>query len=41
VQTLGYEVVDAFYVRDADGGPLDRDHVHELELAVSSALAEL
>jgi [protein-PII] uridylyltransferase len=41
VQTLGHEVVDAFYVRDADGNPLDRDHVAELELAVTSALDAL
>jgi [protein-PII] uridylyltransferase len=41
VQTLGHEVVDAFYLRDADGGPLDRDHLAELELAVRSALDEL
>ena len=40
VQTLGHEVVDAFYVRDADGGPLDRDHLAELELAVTASLAE-
>jgi [protein-PII] uridylyltransferase len=41
VQTLGHEVVDAFYLRDADGGPLDRDHVAELELAVVSAIDAL
>ncbi|MEX1176901.1 MAG: hypothetical protein WEB09_00435 [Nitriliruptor sp.] len=41
VQTLGYEVVDAFYVRDADGSPLDRDHTAELELAITAALDEL
>ncbi len=40
-QTLGYEVVDVFYVRDADGLPLDADHVTELELAVTAALAAL
>jgi [protein-PII] uridylyltransferase len=41
VQTLGHEVVDAFYVRDADGRPLDRDHLAELELAVTAAIDEL
>lgn len=40
VQTLGFEVVDAFYVRDAEGQPLDPDHLVELELGVASALAE-
>jgi [protein-PII] uridylyltransferase len=38
VQTIGHEVVDVFYVRDADGRPLDPDHLTELELAVRSAL---
>ncbi len=38
VSTIGHEVVDAFYVRDAQGGPLDADHVTELELAIRSAL---
>ena len=38
VQTIGHEVVDAFYLRDADGQPLDTDHLAELELAVRSAL---
>ncbi|WP_052664257.1 HD domain-containing protein [Nitriliruptor alkaliphilus] len=41
VQTLGHEVVDAFYLRDAEGNPLDRDHLTELELGVRSALDEL
>jgi [protein-PII] uridylyltransferase len=41
VQTLGHEVVDVFELRDADGGPLDPDHVAELELAVQAAIAEL
>lgn len=41
VQTLGHEVVDVFYVRDADGAPLDGDHVSELELAVTAAIDEL
>lgn len=40
VQTLGFEVVDVFYVRDAEGQPLDRDHLTELELAVAAALDE-
>jgi [protein-PII] uridylyltransferase len=40
VQTLGDEVVDVFYLRDAEDRPLDRDHVAELELAVRSALDE-
>ncbi len=41
VQTLGHEVVDVFYVRDADGRPLDDDHLAELELAVAAAIDEL
>ncbi|MTV26627.1 [protein-PII] uridylyltransferase [Nitriliruptoraceae bacterium ZYF776] len=41
VQTLGHEVVDAFYLRDADGNPLDRDHVAELELAITAAIDAL
>lgn len=38
ITTLGHEVVDVFYVRDATGAPLDDDHVTEVELAVRSAL---
>jgi [protein-PII] uridylyltransferase len=41
VQTLGHEVVDVFELRDAEGGPLDADHVAELELAVRAAIDEL
>jgi [protein-PII] uridylyltransferase len=41
IQTLGREVVDVFSVRDADGNPLDADHLSELELAVAGAIAEL
>jgi [protein-PII] uridylyltransferase len=41
VQTIGHEVVDVFELRDADGGPLDADHVAELQLAVEAAIAEL
>lgn len=41
VQTVGHEVVDAFYLRDADGRPLDDHHLQELELAVGAALDEL
>jgi [protein-PII] uridylyltransferase len=41
VQTLGREAVDVFSVRDADGRPLDDDHVAELRLAVEGALEEL
>ena len=40
VLTMGFEVVDTFYVRDADGQPLDEDHTRELDLAVTAALAE-
>lgn len=40
VQTLGHEVVDAFYVRDADGGkPVDVAHLAEAERAILAALA--
>lgn len=38
VETIGHEVVDVFFVRDADGRPLDADHVRELTLAVRAAL---
>lgn len=41
VQTIGHEVVDVFSVRDARGGPLDADHLAELELAIRSALDDL
>ena len=41
IQTLGREVVDVFSVRDADGKPLDADHLDELELAVAGAVTEL
>jgi [protein-PII] uridylyltransferase len=41
VQTIGHEVVDVFYVRDATGAPLDADHVAEVELAVAAALDAL
>ena len=35
VQTLGSDVVDAFYVRDASGAKiLDEDHLAEIELSV-------
>ncbi|MGH3442766.1 MAG: [protein-PII] uridylyltransferase [Nitriliruptorales bacterium] len=39
IDTLGHEVVDVFYVRDAAGLPLDADHADEVRLAVTSALA--
>ncbi|HEX9890326.1 MAG TPA: [protein-PII] uridylyltransferase [Nitriliruptorales bacterium] len=39
ISTVGHEVADAFYVRDAAGNPLDEDHAAELVLAVESALA--
>ena len=41
IQTVGHEAMDVFYVRDADGRPLDDDHLSELELGVSAAIAEL
>jgi [protein-PII] uridylyltransferase len=41
VQTVGHEVVDVFELRDAEGGPLDADHVAELELALRAAIDEL
>ena len=35
VQTLGSDVVDAFYVRDASGDKItDEDHLAEIELSV-------
>lgn len=39
IQTMGHEVVDVFYVRGADGRPLDDDHAEEAELAITAALA--
>ncbi|MFA9446007.1 [protein-PII] uridylyltransferase [Egicoccus sp. AB-alg6-2] len=41
IQTIGREVVDVFAVRDADGNPLDADHLSELELAVTASIDEL
>jgi [protein-PII] uridylyltransferase len=41
VQTVGHEVVDVFELRDADGSPLDADHLAELQLAVQAAIDEL
>ncbi len=38
IQTLGHEAVDAFYVRDAAGSPLDDDHAREVRLGVTTAL---
>lgn len=40
VQTVGHEVTDVFYLRDRRNGPLDDDQRSELELAVTTALAE-
>lgn len=40
-QTLNHEVVDAFYVTDGDGKPLDADHRTEVELGIRHALAGL
>ncbi|HAZ18464.1 MAG TPA: [protein-PII] uridylyltransferase, partial [Acidimicrobiaceae bacterium] len=35
VQTLGSDVVDAFYIRDASGGKItDEDHLAEIELSI-------
>ena len=41
VETRGHEVVDVFELRDGDGGPLAADHLAELELAITEAIAEL
>lgn len=38
IDTVGHEVIDAFYVRDVGGAPLDDDHAAEVVLAVSAAL---
>lgn len=40
VQTVGHEVTDVFYLRDRRDGSLDDDQRSELELAVTTALAE-
>ena len=35
VQTLGSDVIDAFYVRDSQGNKImDQEHLAEIELAV-------
>jgi [protein-PII] uridylyltransferase len=40
VQTLGHEVVDSFYVRDAGGSKIqDPDHLREIERAVLAAVS--
>ena len=41
IQMIGHEVLDVFYVRDADGGRLDDDHLGELELAITAAVEAL
>lgn len=41
IQTIGHEVVDVFFARDGEGGPLDADHRAEVELGITAALAEL
>jgi [protein-PII] uridylyltransferase len=41
IQTIGHEVLDVFELRDAEGGPLDGDHVTELDLAIRAAIDEL
>lgn len=38
ITTLGHEVVDAFYLRDARGEPLDDAHQRELVFALEAAL---
>jgi [protein-PII] uridylyltransferase len=41
IQTLGHEVVDSFYVRDALGEKVtDADHLRELERALMAVLTE-
>jgi [protein-PII] uridylyltransferase len=39
VETLGAEVVDAFYVTDAAGGPLPPDAAEAVRRAVEESLA--
>jgi [protein-PII] uridylyltransferase len=39
IQTLAHEVVDAFYVRGADGPQLGPGYRREIELAISHALS--
>ncbi len=40
IQTLGDDVVDSFYVRDAAGEKVtDGDYLREIEMAVLSAVA--
>jgi hypothetical protein len=34
-------VVDVFFVRDGNGDPLDDDHLAEVDLGVTAAIAEL
>lgn len=38
IQTTGHEVLDVFYVRGPDGGPLDDDQIAELRLALTESL---
>jgi [protein-PII] uridylyltransferase len=41
IQTLGDDVIDAFYVRDADGGKVtDAEYLREIERAVLHAITE-
>lgn len=41
IQTIGHEALDVFYVRDADGEPLDDEHLSELQLGVAAAIEAL
>lgn len=41
IQTIGHEALDVFYVRDAEGNPLDDDHLAELQLGVTAAVAAI
>ncbi|MEX0705736.1 MAG: hypothetical protein WD041_03890, partial [Nitriliruptoraceae bacterium] len=41
IDTVGHEANDAFTCRNAEGGPLDDDHVREVQMAITAAIDEL
>ncbi|MEX2324757.1 MAG: hypothetical protein WD576_03335 [Nitriliruptoraceae bacterium] len=41
IDTIGHEARDVFTCRSAEGGPLDEDHIAEVELAIRAAIDAL
>ncbi|MEX0953569.1 MAG: hypothetical protein WDZ26_07045, partial [Nitriliruptoraceae bacterium] len=41
IDTVGHEANDVFTCRNAEGGPLDDDHVREVQMAITAAIDEL